>query len=85
MGSCHPMQYVSHENAWSRFVPDDETMENRYKNKEAKKYSAKDIMTMIFLDKSIESAFHICLQNITFLTDFYIKINSFSLHCAIIT
>ncbi|EEG92829.1 hypothetical protein ROSEINA2194_03331 [Roseburia inulinivorans DSM 16841] len=39
----------------------------------------------VFLDKSIESAFHICLQNITFLTDFYIKINSFSLHCAIIT
>ena len=78
MGSCHPMQYVSHENAWSRFVPDDETMENRYKNKEAKSMLA-------FLDKSIESAFHICLQNITFLTDFYIKINSFSLHCAIIT
>ena len=31
----------------------------------------------IFLDKSIESAFHICLQNITFLTDFYMKLNSF--------
>ena len=57
------MQYVSHENAWSRFVPDDETMENRYKNKEAKSM-------FVFLDKSIESAFHICLQNITFLTDF---------------
>ena len=29
---------TTHENAWSRFVPDDETMENRYKNKEAKKH-----------------------------------------------
>jgi hypothetical protein len=27
----------------------------------------------VFLDKSIESAFHICLQNITFLTHFYKK------------
>ena len=30
--------FEQHENAWSRFVPDDETMENRYKNKEAKKH-----------------------------------------------
>ena len=38
MGSCHPMRYGSHENVWSQFVPDDETMENRYKNKEAKNH-----------------------------------------------
>lgn len=66
MGSCHPMQYVSHENAWSRFVPDDETMEIDTKIKKQKSMS-------VFLDKSIESAFHICLQNITFLTHFYKK------------
>ena len=56
MGSCHPMRYGSHENVWSQFVPDDETMENRYKNKEAKKYSAKDIMTMIC--KAYNDVFH---------------------------